>query len=120
MPKIIKPTDPVLPIKPIALSGFPAIYKPHPTTAKIPPGINGHQTNFLVNVLEVTVINPQPKANPTSIIPICSKGLFAFVFSQAKYKPGANPTSNAPGIIKPNNLQYLPAIKKQNPILTPI
>jgi len=120
IPKIINPIEPVFPIKLTALSGFPAINNPQPTTAIIPPGIKGHHTNCFVNVLEAIVINPQPKAIPTSNIPVCSKALLAFESSQAKYKPGAVPNSKAPGMINPINFQYTPAISKQTPTPTPM
>lgn len=45
IPSTIKPTDPVLPIKLAASPGFPPMYNPHPTIAKIPPGIKGHHIN---------------------------------------------------------------------------
>ena len=116
---MINPTDPVFPIKLTALSGFPAINNPHPTTANIPPGISGHHIKFFVKAREETVISPHPKAKPTNIIPVCSNGFIELVLSQAKYTPGGIPNNKAPGITKQNNFQYIPAISRHIPILNP-
>ena len=70
MPNKIKPIDPVLLIKTAALFGLPAIYNPQPTIASTPPGMSGHQIKLEVMVRERIVINNQPRAKPTSMIPV--------------------------------------------------
>ena len=69
-PMMIIAMEPVLLMKVSALPGLPPMYNPQPTTPKMPPGINGHQTKRVVITREKTVISIQPSANHTNMMPV--------------------------------------------------